>query len=161
MKDKETAREPAVRDDPRRADLSELSDIQRQVAKKLAALLERRFPAGLSLTQFFVLKQLQAADAMTMSQIAERLGISLSGATALVDRLVDRRCVSRTRGEADRRVVEVSLTPLGRRLLRLAQARRDATLGRFFARLGEEDMRQLLLIYRRLLCILEEEDQNG
>ncbi len=53
---------------------------------------------------------------MKAGEIAERLGISLPAATALVDRLVGAGVVARSQGR-DRRVVWISVTDAGDRLL--------------------------------------------
>jgi DNA-binding MarR family transcriptional regulator len=48
-----------------------------------------------------------------MSEIAAYLRSSLSSATSMIDRLVNKRLVARTQDPADRRVVSCRLTPLG------------------------------------------------
>ena len=50
-----------------------------------------------------------------MSEIAAFLGIGLSSATGMVDRLVEKGLVERTHDRSDRRVVTCRLTDLGRR----------------------------------------------
>ena len=51
-----------------------------------------------------------------MSGLAERIRLSLSSVTGLIDRLVDKKLVCRDRSREDRRVVNVELTPEGREL---------------------------------------------
>jgi DNA-binding MarR family transcriptional regulator len=53
---------------------------------------------------------------LTMSSLAEALGVPLSTATHRVDKLVKRKLVVRGRSKIDRRVVEVSLSAKGRTL---------------------------------------------
>lgn len=48
-----------------------------------------------------------------MSEIAAYLGNSLSSATSMIDRLVNKQLVARLQDPADRRVVSCRLTPLG------------------------------------------------
>jgi len=48
-----------------------------------------------------------------MSEIAAYLGNSLSSATSMIDRLVNKQLVERLQDPADRRVVSCCLTPLG------------------------------------------------
>ena len=53
----------------------------------------------------------------TMSDVAARTGLTPSGATRVVDRLVGRELVVRSACATDRRITHVSLTAAGRRLL--------------------------------------------
>ena len=53
---------------------------------------------------------------VTMSSLADALGVPLSTATHTVDRLVAKRLVERKRSEEDRRVVEVEMSAYGREL---------------------------------------------
>jgi DNA-binding MarR family transcriptional regulator len=53
----------------------------------------------------------------TIRTLAERVAIKHHSAVELVDRLEKRAYVRRNRGEADRRLVTVSLLPNGERLL--------------------------------------------
>lgn len=54
--------------------------------------------------------------AIPMSALADLLGLPLSTTTHRVDRLVKRKLVARGRAETDRRVVAISLAPLGQEL---------------------------------------------
>lgn len=53
----------------------------------------------------------------TMSDLAARTGLTPSGTTRVVDRLVSRGLVARSACPTDRRITHVSLTPLGARVL--------------------------------------------
>ena len=74
----------------------------------------------LSPQEIAALRVLCAEGALTMSRIAEGLALSLSGVTALVDKLVEKKLVRRERSAVDRRIVRVEATAEGKRLNRLA-----------------------------------------
>jgi len=81
--------------------------------------------------QYGVLAHLLASGASGMGEIATARAISLSGATALVDRLEQAGLVTRDLWPEDRRVVRADLTAAGRKLvlpLRAARRRRLAEL---------------------------------
>jgi DNA-binding MarR family transcriptional regulator len=59
---------------------------------------------------------LDTGERITMSSLAESLGVPLSTATHTVDRLVAKGLVLRNRSEEDRRVVEVQMSDYGRKL---------------------------------------------
>lgn len=70
---------------------------------------------ALSTQEIRVLRTVGRNERCIMSGIAERIRLSLSSVTGLIDRLVEKRLVCRNRGE-DRRVVQVELTDEGREL---------------------------------------------
>ena len=59
---------------------------------------------------------LNSAGKIIMSSLAEALGVPLSTATHTVDRLVAKGLAVRNRSEEDRRVVQVEMSELGKRL---------------------------------------------
>lgn len=110
--------------------------------------------ASFSKTEVALLGFLGANGPATMSEVSSAVGLALSSATGLVDRLVERRLVERSRPESDRRTVRVVLTARGKRglealtadrvrlsrgmLERLAPKERDALIG-FFRKMVQPD----------------------
>jgi DNA-binding MarR family transcriptional regulator len=76
-------------------------------------------------------------DAVTISELAERLQIRHHSAVGLVDRLVALKLVRREAGRTDRRQVYVGVTAAGSRVLRQLSAAHRAEL----QRLGPELVR--------------------
>src|SRR5690242_1166775 len=72
---------------------------------------------GISLAQLFVLQQLAEKPADSLNELAERTATHQSSVSVVVRRLVDRGLVSRTASAADKRRIEIDLTPAGRALL--------------------------------------------
>jgi DNA-binding MarR family transcriptional regulator len=64
--------------------------------------------------QHFWILSLLAHGSRRMSELAADMGTSGANVTGLVDRLADRGLIERTRPDEDRRVVNVTLTELGR-----------------------------------------------
>lgn len=67
----------------------------------------------LSFEEIYLLQYLRRTSASRMSDIAHEMGIPVSTATRLVDRLCRMQLVDRGRGEADGRVVQVRLNANG------------------------------------------------
>jgi len=88
----------------------------------------------LPLPQLKVLGMLERRDNRRMSEIGERLGVALSTVTQVADRLEQRGWVRRMDDPGDRRVVRLSLTDAGRRLM---GERREARRGRLLTLLGD------------------------
>ena len=72
---------------------------------------------GISLAQLFVLQQLAERPSDSLNDLAERTATHQSSVSVVVRRLVERGLVSRTASSADKRRIEIDLTPAGRELL--------------------------------------------
>ena len=68
-------------------------------------------------SQMKVLKLVARTNARRIGDVADFLAVSNAAASKAVDRLVRRGLLRRTESAADRRAVELSLTPEGRTLL--------------------------------------------
>jgi DNA-binding MarR family transcriptional regulator len=87
----------------------------------------RSFLSGsLSLIHIHVLTILEVQGRLSMSHLAEELDVSVASATGIVDRMEQRRLVTRRHGDTDRRVVSVYPTRIGSEVFaRLRRHRRD------------------------------------
>ena len=115
-----------------------------QVTRTLDA--ELRAEHGLPLNAYDVLLRLARAPdrCLRMTELAERVLMSPSGLTRVVDRLVADGLVQRDRFEGDARVMLARLTDQGRRLLRRAAATHLRGIREHFTgRLTETQLRQL------------------
>jgi DNA-binding MarR family transcriptional regulator len=107
---------------------------------------ELRQRHDLSFAEYDVLLRLARAPGrgLRMSDLAERVLLSPSGLTRLVDRLEDRRLVERAPDRRDRRVAYASLTPRGLRELRsAARTHLRGIREHFTRRLSERQLRAI------------------
>jgi DNA-binding MarR family transcriptional regulator len=94
-----------------------LDSIRRLVQGLRVAARGAESELGLSGAQLFVLQKLGEEPRMSVNDLAERTFTHQSSVSVVVQRLVDKGLVRRDASEADRRRVELSLTPAGRKLL--------------------------------------------
>jgi len=109
---------------------------------------------GLPLTNYEVLMYLGDADGgkLRMGELADRLLLSRSGITRLVDRLERQGLVERHRCEDDGRGFYATLTEAGRDKLRAARPDHLAGVRRhFLTRLAPEELDGLSRVWERLL----------
>jgi len=90
-----------------------LYSASRAMTAAYAPLLEE---LGLTYPQYLVMLVLWQHDGERVSQIGERLALDSATLTPLLKRLEARELIARKRSTADERVVEVFLTPAGKRL---------------------------------------------
>jgi DNA-binding MarR family transcriptional regulator len=110
-----------------------LENLSLQGNKRMADNLVRY---DLTLAQYLALDALALKNAeCSMSELAERIQQSSATMTGIIDRLVDKKWVSRRRSDEDRRAVYVGLTTEGTDLLGRVNAAKNAwmndTLSKF------------------------------
>jgi DNA-binding MarR family transcriptional regulator len=107
------------RDDAHRAELSAAIIAQFRTALRELRCMggDRMRKADISSTNFHILSMLDRHGEMAMGRLADKLDVSLSNASGLIDRLEDRGFVERIRVPDDRRIVIVRATDLGRSTL--------------------------------------------
>jgi DNA-binding MarR family transcriptional regulator len=116
---------------------------------------------GLTLNEYEVLLHLSHApeEALKRVELAERVLLTASGMTRLLDRLEGSGLVERASCPTDRRVVYAKLTPEGARRLREAARTHIAGVDELFlARFTEEEMATLTSLLGRLPGV---EDDSG
>ena len=132
----------------------------RQVSALLSDELSRRLEtgAGMTLPEHDVLWFLANTPdrRLIMSALADRMLLSRSGATRLIDRMVRRGWVTRSQDPVNRRLTYAVLTDEGveavRRSVRLVWQTRP---GLFDDRLGESDVAELRRILGKLIRRLD------
>ena len=72
---------------------------------------------GISLAQLFVLQEVAQRPATSLNDLAERTATHQSSVSVVVRRLVERGLVTRQASSADKRRVQIALTPAGEKLL--------------------------------------------
>jgi DNA-binding MarR family transcriptional regulator len=74
--------------------------------------------AGLTYTQYIAMVGLSESDEQTVSELGEKLFLESNTLTPILKKLEQIGYISRTRDSSDERKVKVSLTAVGRRLLK-------------------------------------------
>lgn len=127
-------------------------------------LEDKRF--CLTLPQFYTLLHLKRmAGECKMSDLAEATHQSAASLTGIVDRLLGKQLVVRTRHDRDRRQVMVVLTPQGNALIAEIKHARREQMRTALANLQEHEIQTLLHLLGDtldgMLRVLDEKQQNG
>ena len=133
-----------------RAELPYDSD---EVAPEWRDILELRATKG----QFKFLSVLMTRQQCTMQELAEQLDVAPPAITAMVKRLLTQGFVARTRDEQDWRVVQISLTERGQRVVSLYEEFWRTHLHRLLSHLSEEELTHLRGALPALRHLSEEE----
>ena len=134
-----------------------LEDLER-VIMQVSWLAQRQFMQLLdderfriTLPQFYTLMHLyQSAEECKMSDLAEGTHQSAASLTGVVDRLLEKSLVERTRHEKDRRQVMVQVSQRGRELIVEIKQARSEQMQSALAHLGETEVEQLIRMLERM-----------
>ncbi len=107
-------------------------------------------PLGLGPQEFMVLRQVEAIDNASQTEIADALAIDYSNLATIAGGLCDRGLLDRSRDEADRRRYVLELSDAGQDLL--AEARNAILDGEeeMISALDEEQREQFWLLLRQV-----------
>ena len=90
-----------------------LRDSARRILHALTARLE---PHGITLPQYFVLRELWQEEGLTQREVANRVGVLEPTMVTTLDALERLGMIARVRSTTDRRKTHVQLTPAGRKM---------------------------------------------
>ncbi len=113
----------------------EVLDVVPLVMRTIRAELRRHRSADLSLAQFRTLAYLNSHAEVSLSEVAEHIGLSLPTVSKLVDGLLGRGLLTRGEDPADRRRVLLCLTDEGRAILAGAVAATQSYLADMLSQL--------------------------
>lgn len=125
---RKSTRPPQASADRLHAEGEILNGFRRILRSLRIASGEAQATVGLSAAQLFVLGHLSGTDVLSINELAERTLTDRSSVAAVVERLVERGLVARSRAADDRRRAAIHITTAGRKLLAAAPAAPTARL---------------------------------
>jgi len=120
------------------------------IAGKFSREVAQAIEGTMSVSEFLVLRMLAQTGPSRVSQIARKMQITASAVTFLTDKLADKELILRKRDEADRRVVLVSITEKGARVLEELEALRRAAAERMLEGLSDSELSGIVAILEKL-----------
>ena len=122
-----------------------IAEIDSSISELRCAGSQHLVRAGVSMAHLHVMWLLKRHGDLSMGRLAEMLDVSLSNASGLIDRMVERGLVERIRVPDDRRLVLVALSDHGRAMLDHADVLRSDLLESILRRLRPEQLQRLAL----------------
>ncbi|MGO0062438.1 MarR family winged helix-turn-helix transcriptional regulator [Brevibacillus fluminis] len=130
--------------------IKEFESIFRVFNRRFLREMNQIFGDRLSYSEFLYLKFLDQKGSQMVSALSEEFSVSVSHITAVMNTLVSEGYVNRVRSEQDRRVVELTITEEGKRLITELDSVKDVHLRNSFEPLSTEEIAQLLALYQKL-----------
>lgn len=115
--------------------------------KKLEDELEK---LDLTSPQFYVLATIGYAGGLPFGEIGAKMMVTVSNLTGIVDRLEEKKLVSRQRDDQDRRVVHVVLTDRGTKLYKNSIPLFEKSISLVYTALDKAQQKELSALLRKL-----------
>lgn len=112
-------------------------------------------PSGLTHAQWMPLYKLSRQNIVTAAELARGMGLDAGATTRLLDRLEDKGLLQRERSEADRRVVNLSLTRDGKQAAKAIPEALSRVHNGALADFTPEEWETLKSLLRRMLSNLQ------
>jgi DNA-binding MarR family transcriptional regulator len=125
-----------------------------QVHRKAEALVKCQIGNDLTNDQHYILRYIHQASVCTSSELADAFEVNKSAITAIINRMVIRGFIQRTRDENDRRVVYLTLTDEGTELFEKAQERVRLLVESIITQFEETEIKNFIDTYEILAQIL-------
>jgi DNA-binding MarR family transcriptional regulator len=126
------------------------------VARQRKALVQQGCFRQISSTHLHVLYMLVSGGALPMGKLADQLDVSLPNVTGIIERMVERGLVERTRNDDDRRIVEVGITDAGRRVIDEIDMVKRQEMANVISRLTPEEQERALRAFTDLRIASEQ-----
>jgi DNA-binding MarR family transcriptional regulator len=112
---------------------------------------------GITSPQFSALLALREHPNITMGELCDKLFLACSTATDLVDRMEKNGFLERKRDTQDRRVIRLSMSEMGKRVISEVVAARRRYVSSILEKLTEEEINQLAQSLNRLHSLMVQE----
>ena len=134
--------------------IAQALDAFREISRALSlASVPEWFELDLSMPQLKTLFVLSCENAATVGQVGEVLGVGLSTASHLIDRLVTAGLATRSEDPADRRRTLVRLSPQGDELTRRLRQGSQTQLRDWLSRIDDADLEALVAGLQALVAV--------
>jgi DNA-binding MarR family transcriptional regulator len=110
--------------------------------------------AGLTLAQFYLLRQLRSEGPWTAAQVGDALGITSGPVSSMTKRMIAQGLLRRRADRIDRRVAWFSVTQRGQEILAATEGRLQLFWGRVIRELGTGSASDLLDLLNMLAAAL-------
>ena len=128
--------------------------IGRSIRRKLLRMAMAHIREDISPPHFEIMKTLEEAGTLHVTEIGERLQIPRPQMTHLIDKLVALDMVERQPDARDRRIINIALTGKGKTLLKKHRRMIEDTIKKSLTSLTDEELEELSTSLRKLRQIL-------
>lgn len=86
--------------------------------------------------------------------VAEKMQLSLSRVSRIIDKMVNKGHLSRTTNKLDRRAIDIKMTSSGKQIMDKIVKYRDAQEAHFVNKMNNEELHQVKSCFRKIITLL-------
>ncbi len=124
------------------------------VNKKAESLIKDQIGDDLTNDQHYILRYIYRVGECTSTELADAFEVNKSAITAIINRMVDRELIKRTRDDDDRRVVYLTLTDEGNKLFEKTEEKISGLVESIITKFDQKEIQDFLKTYEKLADIL-------
>ena len=136
------------------------TEVQKFMPTFLSAMLRQEQNAVsegvITLPQFLGMNFLRANPGSPVKDFAATLGLKPSSASGLVDRMVNHGLIHREHSDTDRRVVLLTLTPKGKKMVEEVREQKRQSIAKLFASLTDDERATYLRLMQKVVGAIDE-----
>ena len=138
-----------------------INDLMYQISREYHKHASPEFyKIKLTLPQFMILDILNRRGESNMTDIANVMNVTTAAVTGLVDRLVRDGYAKRTHGLKDRRIIKVSLTGKGSKMVAAVNEHRRRMTIKIFSMISEEERKRYIDILAHICKHITEQEER-
>ena len=129
----------------------EISEALTKIFKTMKNSMSFKSKAGeVTMLQFQALWCIKKSQKTHMGDIAKYFSITMPTATSLINKLIDFKLVNRENYRKDRRIVRISLTKDGEKILKDMEKQRETKINKLLSFLSVSDKKDFLKILNKI-----------
>lgn len=114
------------------------------------AFARKLLASGVTVAEWVILREMYGQGEMSPSVLAQEIGLTRGAISKLVDRLLEKRLLTRKECSDDRRFQVVALTPAGTQLVPKLATLADENDAEFFSVLSASERTGLITVLKKL-----------
>lgn len=122
-----------------------------QAVRQATKCMTTETDASLSKQQIVLLRVVELHKTLTVTELANVLGLSTSATTVAVNRMVECGMLKRKRDESDRRIVRIELAEKAQKVVDQLKEARCRFFLEMFSRLDSQEAEQFFTLLRKML----------
>lgn len=126
------------------------------IYRNLNNVIKKHVHSDITVDQFSILQFIHQHDRCTSTQIAQFFGIGKSAVTASTNRLYDKNLILRHRNESDRRIVYLSLTQSGEKLVIQTEKEIYRVVGEKLRHFHPTEIEKFIISLEKLASLMDE-----
>jgi DNA-binding MarR family transcriptional regulator len=143
-----------------RAEINQIIDryvsINFSVNRKFDQLIRQEIGDVLTTEQHFTMRHINNVEVCTSTELAIVFGVKKSAITPIINRLVEKGWVERTRDEKDRRVIYLTLTPAGKVIFGEMEKKIQSVIVSVISQFDQAEIQNFIDTYAKLDRLIEE-----